>query len=252
MRHKKRTPGIRIVVLIVILVFLVGFYMFWKGISDKNNTSKTEISTDQTIISSEFDNKSNEIQETVDTSISEIETTTSKKENNLTAAEFKDWVQAILFVFGANNVGRPQYIIHEPVIDSDTQLSSIRVEIPQVDDYGTFRVNSNGQLEAIGRIAGSLMEWQVLSNYYKETDTAEKIFSERNEKNLKNMEDNYYNQIKEAMDKQSDYIKSLPPGTQVQSSVSAAIAESEKLFLDYPDQKELIGKALDRVLEDAS
>lgn len=128
---------------------------------------------------------------------------------------------------------------------------SIRVEIPQVDDYGTFRVNSNGQLEAIGRIAGSLIEWQVLSNYYKETDTAEKIFSERHEKNLKNMEDNYYNQIKEAMDKQSDYIKSLPPGTQVQSSVSAAIAESEKLFLDYPDQKKLIGNALDRVLEDA-
>lgn len=120
MRHKKRTPGIVIgfIVLIVITVCLVGFYMFWKGIPDKNNTSQTENSTDQTIISTELDNDSNEIQETIETSISEIETTTSKKENNLTAAEFKDWVQAILFVFGANNVGSPQYIIHEPVIDS--------------------------------------------------------------------------------------------------------------------------------------
>ena len=67
----------------------------------------------------------------------------------------------------------------------------------------------------------------------------------------KETEDKYYSIIKEAWKKQKDYIDSIddPKVKQsVQTSLSAAVMESERLLLEHPDDSESINASLKRVL----
>lgn len=72
------------------------------------------------------------------------------------------------------------------------------------------------------------------------------------EQNIKQMttqekETYYYNTINEAMQKQSNYIKSLEPGTQVQSSIGAAYGEAMLLEMKYPEDADMIKGILEKV-----
>lgn len=58
----------------------------------------------------------------------------------------------------------------------------------------------------------------------------------------------YYNTINEAMQKQSNYIKSLEPGTQVQSSIGTAYGEVMLLEMKYPEDAEIIKVSMKKVL----
>ena len=64
-------------------------------------------------------------------------------------------------------------------------------------------------------------------------------------------EDEYYTIIKDAWQKQKDYIDSIDDShikQSVQTSYSAAIAESTALHIKYPDDTDTIDSALKRVL----
>lgn len=67
------------------------------------------------------------------------------------------------------------------------------------------------------------------------------------------IEEHYYTLIKEAKQKQTDYINSIEDPTikqSVQSSYSAAIFESTSLTMSFPDDQEPITRALQRVLSE--
>ena len=64
-------------------------------------------------------------------------------------------------------------------------------------------------------------------------------------------EEEYYKIIKEAKQRQQDYIDSIDDShikQSVQTSYSAAIAESTALHIKYPDDTDTIDSALKRVL----
>ena len=64
-------------------------------------------------------------------------------------------------------------------------------------------------------------------------------------------EEEYYKIIKEAKQRQHDYIDSIDDShikQSVQTSYSAAIAESTALHIKYPDDTDTIDSALKRVL----
>ncbi|GAB6169562.1 hypothetical protein JCM1393_20220 [Clostridium carnis] len=64
-------------------------------------------------------------------------------------------------------------------------------------------------------------------------------------------EEEYYKLIKEAKQRQQDYINSIddPKVKQsVQTSYSAAVTESSALYIKYPDDTDTIDAALKRVL----
>lgn len=66
-------------------------------------------------------------------------------------------------------------------------------------------------------------------------------------------EDEYYTIIKEAWQKQKDYIKSIEDSKvkqSVQTSRSAAIMEANRLLIEHPEDSDAINSSLKRVLND--
>ena len=84
-------------------------------------------------------------------------------------------------------------------------------------------------------------------------DTTEENIQQNTEPNVKQglTEEEYYTIIKEAKQRQQDYIDSIddPQIKQsVQTSYSAAVAESSLLYIKYPEDTKTIDAALKRVL----
>ena len=66
-------------------------------------------------------------------------------------------------------------------------------------------------------------------------------------------EDEYYTIIKDAWQKQKDYIKSIEDSKvkqSVQTSRSAAIMEANRLLIEHPEDSDAINSSLKRVLND--
>jgi len=230
-----------------ILVAFIAFYFFGK-INSNHESSQTEATTHSTVVS-DTSNESSSSTQATDTSETTI------KEKNLTSAEIKEWVQTVLDIYSATNGDQWQYIIHDPVLSEIDQLSYVRVEVPQMDDLGQFRVNEKGELEASGAITGNLLEWTVLSDYFIDKQTAKDYFKKKaGEASLSKdkKETSYYMQIKEAMKRQQEYIDSIhdtQTKQSVQTAYSAAVAESTRLQINNPNDTELIEEMLRKVLD---
>lgn len=88
----------------------------------------------------------------------------------------------------------------------------------------------------------TMMEYTLDDNHSSNQDKSDVITDEEKEKY-------YYTQIKEARRKQNDYANSLDPEirSSVQSPLSAGIFEYNRLLMLYPEDGEIIGRALERV-----
>lgn len=109
-------------------------------------------------------------------------------------------------------------------------------EVPNID------VNS-GELQVILTING-----KEFTNKFQ-LESEEKQLEEVSEGLT---EDEYYKIIKDAMEKEQDYINSIEDPNikqSVQSARSAAIAESSGLYIKYPSDTKTIDAALKRVLD---
>lgn len=118
-------------------------------------------------------------------------------------------------------------------------------EVPIVD-------STTGELEVILTING-----KNFSNKFQ-LDSIQSSVKENTEQNTQSdvkqglTEEEYYIIIKEAKQRQQDYIDSIDDThikQSVQSSLSAAIAESSALYIKYPDDTDTIDAALKRVLD---
>lgn len=118
-------------------------------------------------------------------------------------------------------------------------------EVPIVD-------STTGELEVILTING-----KNFSNKFQ-LDSIQSSVKENTEQNTQSdvkqglTEEEYYIIIKEAKQRQQDYIDSIEDThikQSVQSSLSAAIAESSALYIKYPDDTDTIDAALKRVLD---
>ena len=118
-------------------------------------------------------------------------------------------------------------------------------EVPIVD-------STTGELEVILTING-----KNFSNKFQ-LDSIQSSVKENTEQNTQSdvkqglTEEEYYIIIKEAKQRQQDYIDSIDVThikQSVQSSLSAAIAESSALYIKYPDDTDTIDAALKRVLD---
>ena len=118
-------------------------------------------------------------------------------------------------------------------------------EVPIVD-------STTGELEVILTING-----KNFSNKFQ-LDSIQSSVKENTEQNTQSdvkqglTEEEYYIIIKEAKQRQQDYIDSIDDThikQSVQSSLSAAIAESSALYIKYPDDTDTIDAALKCVLD---
>lgn len=112
--------------------------------------------------------------------------------------------------------------------------------------------STTGELEVILTING-----KNFSNKFQ-LDSIQSSVKENTEQNTQSdvkqglTEEEYYIIIKEAKQRQQDYIDSIDDThikQSVQSSLSAAIAESSALYIKYPDDTDTIDAALKRVLD---
>lgn len=88
------------------------------------------------------------------------------------------------------------------------------------------------------------------SKFTDETSTSIENDTQINENKL---EEHYYTLIKNAKQKQTDYINSIEDPNirqSVQSSHSAAIFESSSLSMEYPENQEIITRALQKVFSE--
>ena len=100
-------------------------------------------------------------------------------------------------------------------------------------------------------INAEISEEESTINTSPSVETA--VESELEDENLKQSltEEEYYTIIKEAKQRQQDYIDSIDDSKvkqSVQTSYSAAIAESSFLYIKYPEDTKTIDAALKRVL----
>lgn len=249
-KHSNSKMG-TIIVTVIITVVVIFIILFFLGTFNNKKTPTTASSTSITTTTT-TESKSSTASSELETS----ETSESKeKEKNLTNEEVKEWVQAILKAYGANDIDQPQYVIYKPTFNTDDNLVYVRVEVPQADDYGQFRVNAQGKLEAKGRIVGDSSHWIIISNYYLDTQTATDLFNKQSNQSViatKKKEDSYYAQIKQAMQKQQDYIDSLTDQNakqSVQTAYSAGVAEATRLQTIYPDDSDMIESMLNKILD---
>jgi len=254
MRSSKHSHSkiLTIIITALVTVMVVFVVLFILGIFNKKETSTTFSSSSTTTASTTIKSSSSSTSSEEKTS----ETSqTKEKEKNLTNEEVKEWVQAILKAYGANDIDQPQYVIHRPTFNTDDNLVYVRVEIPQADDYGQFRVNAKGELEAKGKITGNSSNWVVISPSYLDTQTATDFFNNQlSQSNIatQKKEDSYYAQIKQAMQKQQDYIESItdPNARQsVQTAYSAGVAEATRLQTIYPEDSDMIESILNKILD---
>lgn len=183
--------------------------------------------------------------------------TSQQLEKHLTNQQMKEWTHGVMTEFWPRDT-EINYIVEEPYLNSDDNLVYVTVSIPQTDNFGTLRVNSSGQLEGIGNFSGSLVDWVIVSKQYMELGTAKELASKRNQnleeeaKERKQKEESYYNMIYDARDKQQQYIDSIDNEQvkqSVQTSQSAAFVEANYLISEYPEDTDIIKKALGRVVD---
>lgn len=185
MRHRKKSNVQLIFVTVIITLVVVLSVLFVLG--NANKTENNNIATKKAISSTQVSNSSSITSSSSATNTKQVVSTEpSIDETNLTNEQIEQWATAIIDVYGLNNQGHPDYIMHKPELNREDNMVYVRIEMPQTDDFGSLRINSKGEMEGNRSFNESILHYSVISKKYMDVETPKeminKLRSERDNK----------------------------------------------------------------------
>jgi len=182
MRHRKRS-NVLLIFITVIITIIVGLSVLFV-IGNTNKTGNNNIAKKEAISSTQVSSSSSITRSSSTTNTKQVVSTESSiDETNLTNEQIEKWANAIVDVYGLNNQGHPDYIMHKPELNPEDKMVYVRIEMPQMDDYGSLRINSKGEMEGIRSFNGSILHYSVISKKYMDVETPKEMINKlRSEK----------------------------------------------------------------------
>lgn len=158
LENKEKRNRLRLIFLFFILLIIAIVSLYFIG--QKNSKEVNKFSTTTSSNSSEMSSSTEEA---------------SLKETKLSTKELEKWVMSVLEYAPTP----PSKYILDTYIDDKDNLAYVSVGVYQTDGFGTFRVNTKGQLEYKPKMY--MGDWILISEEYMDTSIAIEYFKKLDE-----------------------------------------------------------------------